>query len=135
MTFLEKLKPQGDKATLSEMIFAGKQLPERIVRPIPKCLYHLSGDLDFEVFGILAWIIARRENPEITLQEVTDRIGMKDKSLTTEILKDVVYFFTSLSREKVEEDYAEEEQGEETDINPPLDLKEGELQEELSEIS
>lgn len=111
MSFLELLKPQNDKVTLSEMILAKQNLPERVERAIPACMYHSKeegGGLDYEVFRVFVWIVARREAPDITIEEAGDRIGMRDEEALTPILKQVVYFFSSFSHEQVTESFAKD---------------------------
>lgn len=133
MGFIDLLKPQGEKWTLNELILATQHLPERVTRPIPKCLYKLDGSLDREVFLILAWVRARRDAPEITIQEVGDRMGLADKEITDEILKEVIYGTTSYTREEIEADFEKDEaeaEGE-TSENPT----DPESPEELSETS
>lgn len=102
MGFIDLLKPQGDKATLNELILAAECLPERIIRPIPKCLYKLDQSLDHEIFLILAWVRARRDAAEITIAEVGDRMGMSDREATDKILDEVIYFFGHYTREEIE---------------------------------
>jgi len=109
MEFIDLLKLQGDKATLNEVILAAENLPKRITRPIPKCLYHEDGPLDREVFRVLAWVRALRDAAEISIEEVGARIGFTDKAATNEILKEVIYFFTSYTREEIEADFEKDE--------------------------
>ena len=107
MTFLELLQPQGDKATLNEIIEVKKLLPSRVVANIPACLYDGNGDLDEEVLVILCTVLARRENKDITVQEVGDRIGNKTSELLEPIIKDLLYFYTTNTRDEIEKRYTD----------------------------
>ena len=121
MDFLELLVQRGDKVDLNEMILVKKTLPARITTPIPACMYTESMELDYEVFNILVWVRAKRDNPEFTLQEVGTRVGMGNTDELREIVKEIYYFYTSRTREEVEELYqtAQEEVDEQDSENPP----------------
>jgi len=101
MSFLDLLQPQGDKVTLTEMIFTKQHLPENTTAPIPDCMFKEDKTLDLEIFNILAWIIARRENNDITKEEVGDRIGILDPDQHRVITDEILYFFTTLTREQL----------------------------------
>ena len=131
MNFLDLLEKQGDKVVLSEMSLIQKMLPARATLPIPACMYReIDGDttpeLDYEVFNILAWVIAKRENPDITLEQVGDRIGIGNADKLSEVVKEVWYFYTTRSREDIKllasAESSEEDEGSETSVNPPPDL-------------
>lgn len=115
MSFLDLLQPQGDKATLSESIFAKNHLPKTVQTRIPACLFDDDGGIDFEVLLVLAWVLARRENPDITKEQVGERIGVGHIEAVRPITKEITYFFTSESREDIEERYAALENVEEVE--------------------
>ncbi len=127
MNFLDLLEKQGDKVELNEMILVKKKLPARVTRPIPACMYDETLELDYEVFNILAWVIARRENSEITLDEVGSHIGMGNSDKLRSIVKEVYYFYTGKTREEVEEvgqesqedDAEDDAEGDNKAENPP----------------
>jgi len=119
MSFLKLLQPQGDKATLNELIEAKKLLPPRIETGIPACLYDENGELDEEVLVILSTVLARRENKDITQQEVGERIGNQTSDLLTPILKELIYFYTTNTREEVEERFADAQEVAEADAPAP----------------
>ena len=130
MKFLDLLEEQGDKVMLSELILLQKKLPTRVTAPIPACMYknidtgkdNQIPELDYEVFNLLAWVIARRENPEILPDEVADRIGMGNREKLREVVKNIWYFYSAKTRDEVEETFGEqasEEPGEEAPVNPP----------------
>lgn len=62
--------------------------------------------LDYEVFNILCWIMARREKPEISLEDVGDKIGLNDAEGIPKITQAVIYFYTNHTREAIAEQYA-----------------------------
>jgi len=122
MSFLELLQPQGDKATLNEIIEVKKLLPSRVVANIPACLYDGNGDLDEEVLVILCTILARRENKDMTTQEVGDRIGNQTADLLEPIIKDLLYFYTTNTKEEIEERYADaQEDAPEQEVSEPVE--------------
>jgi len=106
MSFLELLQPQGDKANLNEIIEARKLLPKHVTKAIPSCLYDDEGSLDEEVLVILSCVRARRENKDITQSEVGERIGNETSDLLRPIIKELIYFYTTNTREEVEERFA-----------------------------
>ena len=124
MGFLELLSNDQDKVTAREMADVKKRLPERIKVSIPACMYYSPGDdgvpeLDFEVVTILAWVISRRENPDIEIAEVGDRIGARNDSQLRQIVEKILYFYTIFSSEEVHEKFfstADSEDGE--SVNP-----------------
>lgn len=105
VNFLELLQDQGDKATLNDLVEAGKYLPKHIVMSIPACLYDAEGALDEEALIVLAWVRAKRDNPDMTKEEVGDRIGNHAPEALTEIMKELVYFYTTQTREEIAERY------------------------------
>lgn len=133
-SFVDLLVPQGDKWTLNMLILATKHLPERITRHVPKCLYLPDGGLDWEVFRILAWVRAQQDAPDITLEEVGDRMGKADKTYTDEILKRVIFGTTSYTWEEIEADF-EKDESEEPEGESPENPTEPESQDIPSETS
>ena len=134
MNFLELLQPQGDKVSVSELILARKNLPDHVTESIPSCVFlplpkdqeeDSLREYDLEVVIVLAWIIARRENPEITMEDVGDRISIGNEGQLKAIVKEIQYFYTNLTREFIEdlhtpatEDDKENEEGD-TENPPP----------------
>ena len=109
MNFLELLQPQGDKADLNEIIEVKKLLPERVTKSIPACLYDDNDDLDEEVLCILSLIRAKRENADITLSEIGERIGNSNPELINPIIKELIFFYTTNTRAEVDNRFAEAE--------------------------
>lgn len=109
MNFLELLQSQGDKATLNEIVEVKRNLPKHVTKEIPYCLWGDNDKLDEEVFIVLSWVRAKRENPEIALQAVGDRIGNQTKDLLVDILKELLYFYSTETREDIEQRYIDEE--------------------------
>jgi len=112
MKFLELLQPQEDRANLNELIEAKKLLPDRVTGTIPGCMYadlpegapeDSLREMDLEVLRILSFVMAKRENPEITIQEVGDRIGIGTEGQIKEVIKKITYFYTTLSWETIEQ--------------------------------
>jgi len=58
--------------------------------------------LDYEVFNLLLWILARRENPDITIKEVGDLIGLNSVEKMGDLTTEVIYFYTRMTREDIE---------------------------------
>ena len=128
MGFLELLEKKQDKVTVSEMALVKKHLPERVKIAVPACLYSTPGDdtiaeVDYEVCAVLAWVIAHREDKDITIAEVGDRIGARDSEQLKQITQEILYFYTTFTRQEIEERFFTEdvpEEGEEGDTeNPP----------------
>jgi len=124
-SFLELLQKQGDKATLNEIVDTKKLLPKHIVSNIPACLYDTEGALDEEVLIVMSYVRARRDNPDITILEVGDRIGNHTPELLLGIIKQLVYFYTTSSWDEIEERYQEQVESEKVEA--------GELQENPTE--
>lgn len=131
--FLQLLLPPGDRANLSEMALLKQTLPARITSSIPSCMYAADKQFDYEAFIILAWVIASRENPDITIKEVGDLIGFKEMDNLREIEKRILYFYTRQEKAEIEEKFkaideaaavleaaieAGEASEERTDVNP-----------------
>ncbi|KKL12665.1 hypothetical protein LCGC14_2533480, partial [marine sediment metagenome] len=74
---------------------------------IPYCLHDEEGNLDEEVLIIMATVVARRENKDITQAEVGERIGNKTHELLLPIVKELFYFYSTSTREEIEERYLE----------------------------
>ena len=130
MGFLDLLEKKQDKVTVSEMALVKKHLPERVKVAVPACMYRVPGDdgipsVDYEVYGVLAWVIAHREDNDITIAEVGDRIGARENEQLQKITREILYFYTTFTRQEVEERFFTEdvlEEGEEGDTgNPPLE--------------
>jgi len=119
MSFLELLQPQGDKATANDFIEAKKLLPARVTASIPACLYDEDEDLDIEVVVILSAILARRENKDITISEVGERIGAKTSDLLNKIVQELVYFYSTNTREDIEKRTADAQKAAEADAPAP----------------
>jgi len=111
MKFLELLQSQEDRANLNELIEAKKLLPDRVTGTIPGCMYvdlpegapeDSFREMDLEVVLILSFVMAKRENPEITMKEVGDRIGIGVEGQIKEVIKKITYFYTTLTREVIE---------------------------------
>ena len=109
MNFLELLQPQGDKADLNEIIEVKKLLPASVTKSIPACLYDDNDDLDEEVLCILSLIRAKRENADITLSEIGERIGNSNPELINPIIKELIFFYTTNTRAEVDDRFAEAE--------------------------
>ena len=113
MSFLDLLEPQVDKVNLSEMLLVKKNLPEGVTKEdpdrrnsgIPWCMYTDDGEIDLEVFNVLAWVIAKRENHDITQEEVGDMIGLNTPGQMRKIATEIICFYTSATRQEVEERY------------------------------
>jgi len=118
-SFLELLQKQGDKATLNEIIDTKKLLPTHVVANIPACLYDTEGALDEEVLIVMSYVRARRDNPDITILEVGDRIGNHTPELLLGIIKQLVYFYTTSSWDEIEERYQEQVESEEEEAGEP----------------
>jgi hypothetical protein len=95
----EKLKPKGDRYTGNEYIEAWSLLPDDVETGIPGCMWK-DRVLRFDVFRVLLYIIARREDPNIALEQVGEGI-CEDNIL--ELLEDVLYFWTGQSRDEIRE--------------------------------
>lgn len=128
VNFLELLETQGDKATLNELVEAKKHLPKHIVMSIPACLYDAEGALDEEALIVLAWVRAKRDNPDMTKEEVGDRIGNHAPEALTEIMKELVYFYTTQTREEIAERYRLQAETD-TPTEPDEEAEAGEPQE------
>jgi len=119
MSFMDLLEKQEDKITLNELILLQKMLPEGVTEAVPYCIYKFKKDkdgndernakgdritdgLNYEVFSILAWVLAKRENPDITLEEVGDRIGLLAPDNLPKIEREIWYFTTTTTREVIE---------------------------------
>lgn len=122
--FIDLLTPQTDKADLGELIMVKKHLPERVTERVPDCLYRRDpkdpdnedkATLDREVLLVMAWVRARRDVPEITIEEVGARIGVMDQENFPDILKEIHYFYTTFSRQEVEDHFARQLSAEESD--------------------
>lgn len=129
VNFLELLQPQGDKADLNELVEAKKHLPKHIVMSIPACLYDAEGALDEEALIVLAWVRAKRDNPDITKEEIGGRIGNNTPEALTEIMKELVYFYTTQTREEIAERYRLQAEQAETDTPTEEEAEAGEPQE------
>ena len=123
MSFLELLQTQTDKVTLTEMILIKKHLPDRVTRPVPGCMYLETeegepAELDYQVFNILCWVMARREAPAISLEDVGDKIGLNDSEGISTIVQEVIFFYSSLTREAITERFSETSEAAEEPENP-----------------
>jgi hypothetical protein len=107
MKFSDLLHPPGDKVSLGEMAEIRKLLPERVTKTIPSCMYTDTKRFDYEVVIILAWIIARRENKDITREEVGNQIGLKEAGHFDVIEKEIHYFYSRRTRDEIEKEFAE----------------------------
>lgn len=105
MKFSDLLHPPGDKVSLGEMALIKSKLPSRITAAIPACMYTEDGRFDYEVVILLAWVIARRENKDITLEEVGDLIGLKAEENLDQIEKEILYFYSRRTREDIDEHF------------------------------
>lgn len=105
MSFLDLLKPPGEKVTLGELALLKSKLPERVTGSVPMCIYTDVGGYDYEVFILHAWIIARRENPDITVDEVGNLIGLKESEACDQIEREILFFFTTQLREEVDDHF------------------------------
>ena len=115
-----------------------KMLPKDVTDALPHCVYMFKKDkdgndvlteaggkvadgLNYEVLSIIAWIIARREKPEITQNEVAERIGMNNYDNIDKIIREIWYFTTTQTREDFNASTPAEGEGEEEAENPTPD--------------
>ena len=114
--FLKRLKPVDDKYNGEDYMLAEKYLPKDVTDPIPLCMYREARDEDgkplltpagdpvriprMDVIVVLAWVIARRGNPDITMDEVAQ--GINNDNLV-EIVNDIWRFWSNASDEVIEQ--------------------------------
>lgn len=96
----------SQKVNAGEMSEIKRLLPERVTVAVPGCMYQAPdedgrAELDYEVVIILAWIMARREDHDITMEEVGERIGARDNEQIRQITEEILYFYTTNTREEV----------------------------------
>jgi len=105
--YLELLSPPDDKYNAPEYLLAVKTLPKDITEPIPGCVYDRTDEPDgtvslryrLDVLQVLFWVMCRRDNPEITLEEVGQ--GIKGDNVR-ELAKEIFYFWSQSTREELE---------------------------------
>lgn len=100
--FLDLLVVPNGKATLADFVFVRKHLVEGTVRDIPHCIYDEDGGLNLENLAAHILALARREQPEMELEEVLSRVPATDPEALREILTEIFCFFTSATREELE---------------------------------
>ncbi len=121
MGVLDKLKPTTDRYTGNDYIEAVDNMPEDVIKPIPICLYDDNGRIRMDILRVLLWIIAKREQPDISIEQIGD--GICNDNLL-DMLEEVFYFWGSRTREQIRADIktaevSADEEGE-APINPPL---------------
>lgn len=94
----EKLKPPGDRYTGNEYIEAWDMLPEAAEGAIPQCMFKSNKGLRYDILRILLYVMIKREDANITLQQVGE--GMCEENLR-ELLEDALYFWTDQSKEEI----------------------------------
>lgn len=105
MRFSDLLHPPGDKVSLGEMAEIRNLLPERATSAVPHCIYTAEGRYDYEVFIILAWIMARRDLPDITREKVGNKIGLKEAGHFELIEKEIHYFYSRRTRDEINDHF------------------------------
>ena len=125
--FAGKLKPSPDTADGADWALAEQNLPEHITGAIPVCLMKRAEITDpedpekqqmvsvpvMEVMNVLAWVMMRKINPVITIDEVAKGITLENRR---EILDDVWRFWTG---EESLTDDEEMEVEQDAEANPP----------------
>lgn len=125
---LFKRQRESDKCSVNELLFAAEHLPESVeTASIPQCMRDEAGKLDWEVVITLAWVGARREDSEITREEVSNSIGAPN---VDDVIMELWYFYTTFSREELKEradaaEKAAEETSAEETKKPPKNQKPG----------
>ncbi len=137
MRFSELLHPPGDKASLGDMALLKSKLPARATAAIPSCMYTEDKRFDYEVLILHAWIIARRETPDITEEEVGNLIGLKAVENLDQIEKEILFFFTRRTREDIDDHFKMVEEAVEKARKAAEAATEAELDssDELTEVS
>lgn len=102
-----------DKYRLEEYILAYNNLPAGVTKTIPKCVFDDHDRINGEVVRVLAWVMARRSKADITLEEVGRLIN--DANLV-QVIRDIYYFWTSLTREEQEEQIKAAEQMDQQEV-------------------
>ena len=129
--FVTKLKPIPDSADGNDWALAERTLPEYITDPLPMCMFrsvevpvfdqdgNQTGTrrtpiLRMEVMNVLAWVMARRTNPVITLEEVAEGITSDNRR---DLADDIWMFWVGVKLWDADED---EEVVVDDTGNPPL---------------
>lgn len=88
-----------DRADGDELVEARKILPKGVERGLPLCMLSDSGDWDIDVIVRLTWIMAKRDDPNISQKDIQKRINMGN---IRPIVKNVAYFFSDFSEQEVD---------------------------------
>lgn len=112
-----KMKPEPGKATLADLVLAKNEIPEALIGDIetmpavPDCITEAVGvtadgltliEVKPDRMLILAWIQSRREQPDLTKEEVADMVSLADNEAVVELTKRINWFWSDLSREEFE---------------------------------
>lgn len=96
--FLDLLSAADGKATAADMLLARQHLTDDEVAAIPHCINNDDGSVNLKRLVVLAWVRAKRESSEITLEEVAAKIPATDPAALMKIMYELYYFFTGMTR-------------------------------------
>jgi len=127
MSYLEKLAKKNDKWNVSDFALFKANLPpgidEEQAVAAPFCMYVVpqNGDednkhIDFDMVRLLFWVMAKRERADITPEEVGEGINRDN---IDEIIKEIFYFWTSMTREDINERVEVKQEEANAPANPP----------------
>ena len=129
MGILEALSKSGadkrDKYCLSDFVLAKEYLDSDAIDSIPLCMCERVVKPDgttvsrvhYDIVCILAWIAAKRNKKDITLEEVSETI---DSQNLPEVIQETFYYWTNLTRDHMARLSTDEtEQEGQEDVNPP----------------
>jgi hypothetical protein len=122
MDYLEALRieREGDKWTIDDLELVIETLPDIELAEVPWCMFREDKSVVYPVLAVLAWVRARRDDPEITLETVKKSIGNGN---IREITRELIYYYTDATREAIAESIkveAEEEESPETETEKPV---------------
>lgn len=112
--YLSMLAPPDDKYDAPEYNLAKANMPAYVTEPIPGCIYDrtIEGEGDdatmtlryrLDVVQVLYWVMCRRDNPDITLDEVGK--GIKAGNVR-DLVFEIFYFWSESTREELEAIFA-----------------------------
>ncbi len=88
-----------NRANGDELVEARKMLPADVERGLPLCMMSNYGDWEIAIIAKLAWIMAKRDDPNISLKDVQRRINMNN---IRAVVKKVAYFFSDFSEDEID---------------------------------
>lgn len=112
-----KMKPVPGKATLADLVLAKNEIPEALtgnldnMPAVPDCITEIleitedgvvRAELRPERILILTWIQLRQEKPDISKEEVASIVSLADVEAMQELIKEINWFWSDLSRDEFE---------------------------------